>query len=160
MDLLVALAVAESLRSPLMMQNLRTVRQKLGVALPPEQARNIQGLRRRVLVGRPASDAVVRTLRPPRPAAVGTLQDAFLACVPLHIRYASGDGASSSRTVEPHHLLVNWPAWYLLTWDRLRDAARTFRVDRVLAARALDGPFALRSPADMMADVGDFFGQV
>jgi predicted DNA-binding transcriptional regulator YafY len=41
-----------------------------------------------------------------------------------------------AREVEPHAILLNWPAWYLLSHDRLREDVRTFRLDRIETVRA------------------------
>src|SRR5437764_7749262 len=57
----------------------------------------------------------------------------------LRFGYRSRDGADSRREVEPHSLVNRGRRWYLVAWDRRRDAWRTFRVDR-LSRPASAGP--------------------
>jgi predicted DNA-binding transcriptional regulator YafY len=40
--------------------------------------------------------------------------------------------------------LLSYPVWYVLAWDRLRGAVRTFRCDRIKSIMALDECFRLR----------------
>jgi predicted DNA-binding transcriptional regulator YafY len=49
----------------------------------------------------------------------------------LRFAYRSRDGADTRREVEPHSLVNHGRRWYLVAWDRRRDAWRTFRVDRL-----------------------------
>ena len=53
---------------------------------------------------------------------------------------------ASHRQVEPQALLVRAPLWYVIGWDRGKDALRLFRMDRIHRARVQDdADFALRS---------------
>jgi len=49
----------------------------------------------------------------------------------LRFDYADGRGQPSERHVEPHGLVHTGSRWYLVAWDLVREAFRTFRVDRV-----------------------------
>lgn len=160
LDLMLALAIAESLRSPLLLSGLRGLRQKLGAALPEGPRDMVDALRRRILVGAPASAAVAATLRAPRTAALAVLQDAFLARAPVRLAYEDGRGARTLRDVEPQYLLLNHPAWYLLAHDRAREAGRSLRIDRIAAAERLEGRFAPRPAPSLLADVGRHFAPV
>jgi predicted DNA-binding transcriptional regulator YafY len=60
--------------------------------------------------------------------------------------------------VEPHYLLLSWPAWYLLVWDHLREAVRMLRVDRIESARVTEATFRVRSSESMVLSLGDVFG--
>ena len=146
-DLLLALAVAERLQSPLLLSSARVLRQKLGMAFPAEERRRVSGLRRRILLGTSASASVVRTWSEPRAAVLRPVQDAFFLQHGLELSYR----------VEPHYLLSNWPAWYLLVWDHLRLAPRSLRLDRIERARIVPTPFRLREAPSMMIEVGQFF---
>jgi len=53
-----------------------------------------------------------------------------------------------------------WPAWYLLIWDRLRDAVRTLRLDRIESARLTDRTFLLCDADAMMVVARDLFAPV
>jgi predicted DNA-binding transcriptional regulator YafY len=49
----------------------------------------------------------------------------------LAFDYRDRHGRASERRVEPHGLLAQPPAWYLLAFDLDRDAPRMFRLDRI-----------------------------
>jgi predicted DNA-binding transcriptional regulator YafY len=59
--------------------------------------------------------------------------------------------------MEPHALLINWPAWYLLAFDHLRGQPRTFRLDRFLHVEveaAMFRPRPLDVSRDLLAGTG------
>lgn len=155
LDLLLALALAERLRSPLLLTTLKGLRQKLSAAFPPEERARVSALRRRILVG-PTSRTISASWRPPRPAVLRPIQEAFFEQRALELTYLAGE-ARTVRVVEPHYLLLSWPAWYLLVWDHLRDAVRALRVDRVEAAEVTDTTFRVRSADSMLAAPEDVF---
>lgn len=49
----------------------------------------------------------------------------------LRFAYRRRDGTETRRDVEPHSLVNHRYRWYLVAWDRGREAWRTFRVDRL-----------------------------
>jgi len=53
-------------------------------------------------------------------------------------------GEITTRTVEPHLLVNMRDAWYLVAWCRLAEARRTFRLDRIRAAKMARGKFKRR----------------
>lgn len=61
-DLLLALAVAERMRSPLLLSSLKGLRQKIAAAFPPEERFRVSRLRRRILQGPPATQHTLDTL--------------------------------------------------------------------------------------------------
>jgi predicted DNA-binding transcriptional regulator YafY len=63
----------------------------------------------------------------------------------VEIEYVSVNGETSVRTIEPHWLERELPHWYVHSWDRTRDAKRSFRLDRMKRARVLDERFERRS---------------
>lgn len=159
LDLLLALAAGERMKSPLLLSSLKALRQKIAMAFPPEERSRVGRLRRRVLHGRPASPRVTSTWATPRPAIIAAIQDGFFEQRAVQVTYES-NGETSSRLVEPHYLLLTWPAWYLLCWDHSRSAVRTLRLDRITSARITDEAFALR-PFDSMLEVArDVFAPV
>jgi predicted DNA-binding transcriptional regulator YafY len=99
---------------------------KLQQVLPPK-------LRRRVDALAEATETTVFTRRQPTvPADV--LVAVAQACrgqEQLRFAYAAADGTQSSRLVEPHRLVARGPRWYLVAWDKDREAWRTFRADRL-----------------------------
>ncbi len=84
-------------------------------------------------VGPPAS--------PPDVGAVSELAGATGRSQRVRLRYRSVRREETSRTVDPYALLQREGRWYLFGLDHLREDARLFRLDRVLGAEILDGPF-------------------
>jgi predicted DNA-binding transcriptional regulator YafY len=64
----------------------------------------------------------------------------------IRFAYRSRDGAASRRVVEPHSLVNLGRRWYLLAWDRGRDAWRTFRLDRLKRPASTGVRFVPRDP--------------
>ena len=63
--------------------------------------------------------------------------------------YRRRDGEESSRLVQPHQLVATGRRWYLVAWDVRRADWRTFRLDRLGAARLAGARFQPRPlPAD------------
>jgi predicted DNA-binding transcriptional regulator YafY len=152
-DLLLSLAIAERMGSPLLLTTLASIRRKVVAAFGADHRTRIRGLRRRILVGRPASRQVTASFVPPGARALAGVAEAFVEMRTLTITYRDQRGRVSARDVEPHFLYLNAPVWYLLTWDRLRQAVRTFRADRISSITVLATRFQLAEPAPFLADV-------
>jgi predicted DNA-binding transcriptional regulator YafY len=71
----------------------------------------------------------------------------------LDFGYRSHDGGQTARRVEPHRLVQAGYRWYLVARDLDRDDWRTFRVDRIDAARLTGVRFVPRNPPDAAAFV-------
>ena len=127
---LLGLALSERLGLPLFSAGLAHARAKLIDAFPVAQRKRLAPLRERILVGPSASEPVRRSYGTPRKAPMQALQSAFLHEHEATCVYRREDGRRTSRRIEPHAILLNWPAWYLLAFDHLRGEARTFRLDR------------------------------
>ena len=59
-----------------------------------------------------------------------------------------GEEKPSLRQVEPYTIERELPVWRVHTWDRTADGARTFRLDRMRAARLTDEKFEPREGFD------------
>lgn len=160
LNLLLSLAIAESLQSPLILSGLTGLRQKLGLALPLQQRKTVSALRRRILVGNQAAKHIKDTLQQPSALVVCALQDAFFLRRTLRICYVDQKGCRSLRQIEPHYLLLNWPIWYVLGFDLEKNASRTFRLDRIESAMMEETRFALKAAALLMPNVTEFFGEL
>lgn len=147
---LVALAIAERLDQPMFAEDVARARRRIVDAFPAAERRRLGPLRERVIVGAPASAAVAASYRPPARAPLRAVQAAFVDARQLQVAYVRADGGDSHRRVEPHALLINWPAWYLLAFDHHRGAPRTLRLDRIREATVLAIPFTPR-PRDLLA---------
>jgi len=66
----------------------------------------------------------------------------------LQISYRGRDGEATSRTVEPLRLAHAGHRWYLVAWDLLRRAWRTFRVDRIERVQTTGTRFIPRDPPE------------
>jgi predicted DNA-binding transcriptional regulator YafY len=142
-DLLVSLAIVEQLRSPILMANLASIRRKLAASFGPDARGRIARMKSRILVGDSASTFVLTGYSGPKDAVVEKLHQAFLTTRTATILYRSGTGSATSRQVQPHYLLLNYPVWYALCWDELRGDVRTFRCDRMLDITMSDSTFAV-----------------
>jgi predicted DNA-binding transcriptional regulator YafY len=61
------------------------------------------------------------------------LQAGFVDERVVRAEYVREDGARTERRLEPHALIINSPAWYLMGHDLARGGARTFRLDRFVS---------------------------
>ena len=147
-DLLISLAVAEQMNSPMFLANLDSVRRQLVASFSPAKRDTVEHLKSRILVGVTASTYVqAGTASPPKPV-VQALHQAFTDQEMLEIRYQREDGETSKRIIEPHYLLLKYPVWYVVGFDHLRKAPRTFRCDRILAASRTGTHFHLLPKED------------
>lgn len=154
LDVLLSLAVAERLDSPLFLGKLASLRRKLAASFPELQGPQIRQLRRRILIGERTSAVVLGSQRSLARPAARHVQEAFLGMKLLEIAYVDERGRRSHRCIEPQYLLLAWPVWYLLAWDRLREAVRSFRLDRIVSASARFEPFALRGERLFLDAIG------
>ncbi|CAN5674504.1 hypothetical protein BH09MYX1_BH09MYX1_27830 [soil metagenome] len=159
LDLLLALAIGERMRSPLLLTSLKGLRQKIGMAFPAEERFRVSRLRRRILHAPPASRRITESMGAPRASVLGPVQNGFFDQRAIEIEYRTAH-ERTTRIVEPHYLLLAWPAWYLLVWDRLRAAVRTLRLDRIDSARMTVDAFKLRPADEMMLVARDLFAPV
>ena len=115
---------------------------KVLASLPRPRARLLQAVSKRVVVGRPASPRVYAELGQASPLLLAAVERCFTASLCVAFEYVDRHGAATERTVEPHGLLVETPAFYLLARDLEKRAVRIFRLDRIRRARVLeDRPF-------------------
>ena len=150
-DLLISLAIAEQMRSPLFMASLKSVRRQLVASFAPTMRARVENVKRRILVAQPASVAVLGNFSSASPTIVRSLHQAFLAQERLAIGYRGERAKLTEREIEPQLLLLNFPVWYVVGWDHLRDAPRTFRCDRIERAKSMGEVFRLR-PIEVFAE--------
>jgi predicted DNA-binding transcriptional regulator YafY len=146
MGLLLCLAIAQQVNSPLLLGDIRSIERKVTHAFAPSQASRIRSLRRRVIIGQPASTAVLATYQPPVAGITRPLLETFTRQHVAEIRYSDQTGTLSHRSIEVHYLYYSLPVWYALAWDRLRNDIRSFRIDRIASATIAAGAFKLRPP--------------
>ena len=90
---------------------------------------------------------------PARTVVPLAIQEAITACHVLRLDYRDRRDAVTVREVEPVAFAGTRAHWYLLAWCRLRDGARAFRVDRIVAAVDTGEPAPHRSYADLDVDI-------
>jgi predicted DNA-binding transcriptional regulator YafY len=81
------------------------------------------------------------------------IQEAITACHVLLLDYRDRHDVVTVREVEPVAFAGTRAHWYLMAWCRLREAARAFRVDRILAAVDTGEPAPHRWYADLHVDI-------
>ena len=154
---LLGLAVAEKLGFPMFAPEVARARRKIADAFPTAERRRIAPLRERIFIGEAASAAVRRSYREPRPAPTRQLQVAFVEERVMRAEYAKEGGTVSHRRLEPHALIINWPAWYLMAHDHLRGESRTFRLDHFVNVDVEADTFRPR-PRQFLRELLDYTG--
>lgn len=152
--LLLSLTIAEKVGSPLLLEDTRSVARKIATSFAPAQARRILALRRRILVGEPASTQALATHASPPASVARPLLDAFARQRNATIRYTDQRGQVTERDIQLQCLYYNVPVWYALAWDRLREDVRFFRFDRISRVHLLGSEFRLR-PASLFLQAGE-----
>lgn len=115
----------------------RSALDKAFASLPPARARPLRQLVKRVVVGRPATPRIRDELGRAPPELVDAFERAFAQQLCLAFDYIDRRNNATHRIVEPHGLLVEPPAWYVLARDTATGAARMFRMDRIRRARVV-----------------------
>lgn len=93
----------------------------------------------------------------PDPAVMLTLAEAVNLRHVLDLRYLSGEGVPSRRTIHPYGLVAHLDRWYLVAFDTDKQEERTFRVDRIRTARSMRGTFAPPQRPDVEGRLLDLF---
>ena len=81
------------------------------------------------------------------------IQEAITSRHVLRLDYRDRHDQVTVREVEPVAFAGTRAHWYLLAWCRLREAARVFRVDRIVAAVDTGAPAPHRSYAELDVDI-------
>ncbi|HTU61192.1 MAG TPA: WYL domain-containing protein [Polyangiales bacterium] len=125
----------------------RSALDKVLASLPEDRRRRLRRFVRRVTVGRPATEQVRASLGKPSDSLIPILEQAFAADRCVSFVYTDRHARRSRRQVEPHGLMVEAPAWYLLARDLANGEARLFRMDRIRSPQLEETPFKPDSDA-------------
>jgi predicted DNA-binding transcriptional regulator YafY len=117
---------------------------KIERVLPAAGVRELRRMLQRVLIGEPAPAATLATVGRVDPDLLPVFERCFNGARILKFAYSDREEHRTRRRVEPHALLVRAPIWYVVGWDLLRDAPRTFRMDRIRSPLVDDATFAPR----------------
>lgn len=154
-DLLISIAVAEQMKSPMFLASLGSVRRQLVASFSPEKRNKVNRLKSRILIGVTASTYVQASANAPPKRVVQALHQAFIDQEVLEIRYQREDGETSERQIAPHYLLLKYPVWYVAAFDDLRKGTRTFRCDRILSAAKTGTHFKLLPKEEFRPSLAD-----
>ncbi|WP_370979431.1 helix-turn-helix transcriptional regulator [Agaribacterium sp. ZY112] len=152
-DLLISLAVAEQMNSAIFMAHLTSVRHKLMASFSPTMKHKVSSLKARILISGSASQFMLEEFTSPKKNIVENIHQAFLMHTPIEINYQTLNGDRTKRIIEPHYLLLSYPIWYVIAWDHLRNAARTFRCDRVKHVKLVNDVFTPRPISDFKSSL-------
>ena len=90
---------------------------------------------------------------PPASVVVLLLTGAVQQRRRVRLRYRSAEKAETEREVDPYGVVYYSGRWFLAGYCRLRQALRTFRLDRVTAAELVAGTFTRPPDFDALAFV-------
>src|SRR5262245_43091161 len=117
---------------------------KIERVLPAAGVRELRRMLQRVLIGEPAPASTLATVGRVDPDSLQVFERCFTGGRVLRFAYSDREGRRPRRRVEPHALLVRAPIWYIIGWDSLRDAPRTFRMDRIRSPQIDETTFVPR----------------
>jgi len=126
----VALSTALAAAGPMPFADAaRTARMKLAAVLQAADAAGAETLAKRIRVAQ-RPDTIAAVMR--------VVEEAIRRRVVVDLDYTDRDGNSTQRSVEAHGLFRSHRDWYLIGWCRMRDGARSFRLDRIKEATPTD----------------------
>ena len=76
-SLLLSLAITESMQSPILIKNMKSIRMRIHQSFAPEQRSMIESLKKRIFVGSIASQHVMQSYHPPQGSFMDELIDCF-----------------------------------------------------------------------------------
>lgn len=120
---------------------------RLIATLPRQRAVTFRGLIRRITVGGFGGAWTPPGVGPVEGGLLETCEAAFAQDRVISFAYTDRHDQATTREVEPHGLLLQAPIWYVIAHDRLRDAPRMFRVDRMRDVVLHDERFVPRPPS-------------
>jgi predicted DNA-binding transcriptional regulator YafY len=128
---LLALSIAEQLTLPFAAAATTPLRDTITGALLERDRARLATIAQRVFVG-PAAPASIRSAyTPPSPEALAPLEVGFVEARAVIAEYKRQRDERTVRRIEPHGLVVNWPAWYLLAYDHPARRGSAIRLDRL-----------------------------
>ncbi len=69
----------------------------------------------------------------------------------MRLEYRSAAGEVTSRLIDPYGVTFQGGHWYVVSWDHLRSALRTFRLDRILSMEVSNATFQRPEKFDVVA---------
>lgn len=159
-DLLISLAVAEKMNSPIFMTNNAHIRRKVSASFDQDMQAKVAKLRQRIFVTGPASKPVHNSYKAVARTQLQRIQSAFLQMQCAEINYVSVSGEKTVRAIEAHYLILSFPVWYVFAWDQLRQDTRTFRFDRIKKVEVLEQNFRLHNKKQFKQHLDSFAASI
>lgn len=116
---------------------------KIRRAMPTAAARRMEALLGTMTSTPQGGDAA------PESSVMLTLAEAVDRRQVVDLRYLSGRGSASRRTIHPYAVVTHSGRWYLLAFDVDKQDERTFRADRIRTVRLVPGSFSLPLQSDL-----------
>lgn len=118
---------------------VKTVTAKLDNVLPDDLRAEVARARQSLVVG-----GLTRIDYRPWGQTLRVLRRAIMDRQPVELQYRGfAQREETQRTVDPYALAFRWGLWYLVAFCHLRQALRTFRVDRIIALERQTGTFII-----------------
>ena len=155
--LILSLSITEALTSNSNDLGTKPIKQKIASAFPESQRKTINDLRKRVLIGQLASHGVLKTYKTVSKGIWDMTMTGFFESKRIRIEYMDEKNNLTQRLVDPNYLLLNWPVWYLLGWDYLRNNVRVLRIDRIKNLEVTKEPILRRSTSLFLDAYKEFF---
>lgn len=122
-------------------------------ALPENADRDVIGsLMSKLSRGASASPSQVAVSETAQDATLRSIREAVGAGTQVRFDYVDSTGTHQARTVDPLRLESLDQDWYLRAWCHLREAVRTFRVDRMTQVTVSDAPITRRAGEIILPD--------
>lgn len=159
-SLLLCLSVTEALTPKSHGLGAKELKQKIANAFPESQRKSIIELRKRIFIGRTASTEVASNFSHTSNEIWEQMMNSFVDSKRIEIKYSDEKLKITDRIIDPQYLLLNWPVWYVLAWDYLREAPRVFRIDRIKKIEATNSSITRRNKSLLMQAYEQFFQQL
>ena len=104
-ELILSLAIMESLNLPLLTGNIEAIRQKLFQTFPENQRGIVSNIRKRILISKHSRNAMASPLFESTQDLSENLSDSFFRQRCLEINYRSEADECTSRTIEAHYIM-------------------------------------------------------
>ena len=141
--LLLSLQSVEQYRGTPIYEKLRQIYARLLDLMPPETRTSFESLAKKIRFEGPPVPSVSE-------ATWNTLVNALDDSTTLKLVYRTGrSGEVKERKLDPYALVVRHREWYLVGWDHLRKAVRTFLLPRIQSAEDTEDRFHVKDGFDL-----------
>jgi len=138
-------------------EHLASAMNKVLSSLPANKKAKYASVLKRIVVGKPRTEELPHDVQIIEPGVYRECENAVVESRQLWIEYVDKFGNESTRTVDPHGIMVQAPLWYLLVHDHKRNAPRVFRLDRIKRAKVDPlTTFVARDPREVVTEIPNY----